>query len=93
MADTHTDWRHTEATPPTFRLRVNVGRTATAVVYDATIEMSWSGTPGTYLIDGDERSVDDALAELRERAQADIAARVHEARQMDTYVPKPGKVA
>jgi hypothetical protein len=93
MTETHTDWLSIEATPPTFRLRVNVGRTATAVVYDATIEMTWSGTPGTYTVDGEDRSVDDALAELRDRAQADIAARVHEARRMDTYVPKPGKVA
>jgi hypothetical protein len=93
MTDTHTDWQHSDVTPPQFRLRINVGRTATAVVYDATLEMTWSGTPSTYYVDGDERSVDDALAELRDRAQADIASRVHAARQMDTYVPKPGKVA
>ena len=45
MTDTHTDWRRTASDYPTFRTRVNVGRTATAVTFDATVEMTWSGTP------------------------------------------------
>ncbi len=93
MTETHTDWHTIEPTPPQFRVRVNVGRTATAVVYDATIEMTWSGTPSTYYLDGDERSVDAALDELRNRVRGDIAQRVTDARALDTYVPKPGKVA
>ena len=93
MADTHTDWLTASSEHPQFRIRANVGRTATAVVWDSTIEMSWAGTPATYYVDGEERSVDDALAELSERLMANIASRVHEARNVDTYVPKPSKAA
>ena len=93
MADTHTDWLTASAEHPSFRIRANVGRTATAVVWDSTIEMSWAGTSSTYYVDGEERSVDDTLAELSERLMANIVSRVHEARDVETYVPKPGKAA
>lgn len=93
MADTHTDWLTASSEHPSFRIRANVGRTATAVVWDSTIEMTWAGTPATYYVDGEERSVDAALDELSTRLMANIVSRVHEARNVDTYVPKREKAA
>lgn len=91
MADTHTDWRCDTAEHPTFRVRVNVGRTPTSVTFDSTVEMTWTGTPGTYYLNGDERDVDAAMEELRERVQREVASRVAEARALETHVPKEGR--
>jgi hypothetical protein len=89
MVETHTDWLVSTSETPCFRMRVNVGRNSGGVTFDTTIEMTWSGTPDTYYLNGEERSVDAALAEIRDRVRDDLAERIATARAVDTFVPKP----
>lgn len=91
MADIQTDTNVDTREQPQFRIRVNTGRNSTGITFDVTTSMTWSGTVGTYLLDGEEYSVDAALKDLNEQAHQQLDERVTYERTIDTYVPKPPK--
>ena len=93
MADTHTDWLTASSEHPQIRQRFNVARNSSGITFESTTEVTWTGTASTYYTDGEERSIDALLDELRDRERDEITSRVHEARNVDTYVPKPSKAA
>lgn len=90
-ADTHTEWQGDTSEFPQFRVRTNTGRNSSGVTFEVTTSMTWSGSPQTYYLDGDEFVVDDALRDLNERAHAQLEERIEQAKFVDTYVPKPAK--
>ncbi len=91
MSDLTSDVSVDTRQSPQFRVRTNTGRNSSGVTFEVTTSMTWSGSPKTYYLDGDEFNVDLALRDLNERAHAQIDERIEQARVVDTFVPKPPK--
>ena len=93
MADTHTDWNQPQGSDPTFRTRYNVARNSSGVTFEMTLEMTWTGTPEHYIdaVYGTECNVTEAIERATATVRAAITDQIAWAKNVETYVPKPGK--
>ncbi len=91
MADIHTDDAVDTTDKPQYRVRINTGRNTSGVTFEATASMTWSGSTDHYVFEGQVYPVEVALADLREKVNTALTHRIYDARQYDTFVPKPAK--